>query len=211
MPIVAMPNGDQVQFPDDMPKEQIRSMILSKFPDAAKQAAGAPDDHGLAHRQTMTAAEKAVSPITEYPRNYEEMRKEAESQIGRGASQLYEGALNSGVMGDVGKFASGLGNVGMGALGYVGSPISAAYRSVIGQPVEDVTGIPREYTEFAAQLATPGIGLRELPEGAVNVPGYRPVPGGSPAAAYSARTAGWNGTKRRGDGAGDAAAARSGD
>ena len=65
MPIVAMPNGDQVQFPDDMPKEQIRSMILSKFPDAAKQAAAPPDDHGLAHRQAMTAAEKAVSPITE--------------------------------------------------------------------------------------------------------------------------------------------------
>ena len=175
-----MPNGDQVQFPDDMPKEQIRSMILSKFPDAAKQAATPPDDHGLAHRQAMTSAEKAVSPITEYPRNYEEMRKEAESQIGRGASQLYEGALNSGVMGDVGKFASGLGNVGMGALGYVGSPISAAYRSVVGQPVEDVTGIPREYTEFAAQLATPGIGLPRRP-GAPELPQPRiaPEPGGT--------------------------------
>jgi hypothetical protein len=35
MPIVAMPDGVQVEFPDDMPKEQIRSLILQKFPDAA--------------------------------------------------------------------------------------------------------------------------------------------------------------------------------
>ena len=172
-----MPNGDQVQFPDDMPKDQIRSLILSKFPDAGKQAAAAaPDDHGLAHRQAMTAAEKAVSPITEYPRNYTEMNKEARDQISRGAGQLYEGAFGSGIMGDVGKFAGGLGNVALGTLGYVGSPISAAYRSVIGQPVEDVTGIPREYTEFASQLATPGIGLTKLPK----APGLPVTPGGTP-------------------------------
>lgn len=40
MPIVRMPNGDQVSFPDDMPKEQIRDMIAKKFPvEAAKAAA----------------------------------------------------------------------------------------------------------------------------------------------------------------------------
>lgn len=33
MPIVKMPDGTQVQFPDDMPREQIRDMIASKFPD----------------------------------------------------------------------------------------------------------------------------------------------------------------------------------
>jgi hypothetical protein len=32
MPIVAMPDGTQVQFPDDMPKEKIRSLIEQKFP-----------------------------------------------------------------------------------------------------------------------------------------------------------------------------------
>lgn len=36
MPIVAMPDGTQVQFPDEMPADQIRSLILSKFPDADK-------------------------------------------------------------------------------------------------------------------------------------------------------------------------------
>ena len=171
-----MPNGDQVQFPDDMPKDQIRSLILSKFPDAGRQAAAPADDHGLVHRQAMTPAEKAVSPITEYPRNYEEMRKEAEQQFSRGAGQVYEGAFGSGLQGDLPKFSGGLGNMALGALGYVGSPISAAYRSVIGQPVEDVTGIPREYTEFASQLATPGLGFTKMP----GVPGAPVTPGGTP-------------------------------
>lgn len=38
MPIVAMPDGAQVSFPDDMPADQIRSMIVQKFPDAAQTA-----------------------------------------------------------------------------------------------------------------------------------------------------------------------------
>src|SRR5512139_857390 len=38
MPIVAMPDGTQVSFPDDMARDQIRSLILQKFPDAEKQA-----------------------------------------------------------------------------------------------------------------------------------------------------------------------------
>ena len=33
MPDVTMPNGDIVNFPDDMPKEQIKSLIASKFPE----------------------------------------------------------------------------------------------------------------------------------------------------------------------------------
>lgn len=33
MPIVKMPDGQNVRFPDDMPKEQIRSLIIQKFPE----------------------------------------------------------------------------------------------------------------------------------------------------------------------------------
>lgn len=39
MPVVGMPDGTQVQFPDDMPPAQIKSMILAKFPGAASTAA----------------------------------------------------------------------------------------------------------------------------------------------------------------------------
>ena len=34
MPVVEMPNGDLVEFPDDMPDEEIGSFIQSRFPDA---------------------------------------------------------------------------------------------------------------------------------------------------------------------------------
>lgn len=38
MPVVRMPDGAQVRFPDDMPAEQIRSLIASKFPEVVPQA-----------------------------------------------------------------------------------------------------------------------------------------------------------------------------
>lgn len=47
MPIVAMPDGTQVSFPDDLPADQIRSMIAQKFPDAVpKPTAGVAEDVG---------------------------------------------------------------------------------------------------------------------------------------------------------------------
>jgi hypothetical protein len=42
MPVIQMPDGTQVQFPDDMPDDQIRGLILQKFPDAAQRAQPAP-------------------------------------------------------------------------------------------------------------------------------------------------------------------------
>lgn len=44
MPIVKMPDGTQVRFPDEMPKEQIRGLILQKFPDLAQPAAAPSTD-----------------------------------------------------------------------------------------------------------------------------------------------------------------------
>lgn len=37
MPIIKMPDGVNVNFPDNMPKEQIKSLIASKFPDVAQE------------------------------------------------------------------------------------------------------------------------------------------------------------------------------
>lgn len=39
MPVVRMPDGTQVSFPDEMPADQIRSLIQQRFPDAAAQPA----------------------------------------------------------------------------------------------------------------------------------------------------------------------------
>ena len=51
MPIVALPDGRRANFPDDMPREQIKQIIAEKFPDAVKarvdpatnQPAGVPE------------------------------------------------------------------------------------------------------------------------------------------------------------------------
>ena len=148
------------------------SEIISHLSGAARPVVAAPiDDHGLARRQAMAPAEKAVSPITEWPRNYEEIRTEAQHQVGRGLGQL--GGAFAGASGDLSnpaerarllEAAKGAANVGLGSLGFVASPFSAAYRSIAGQPIEDVTGIPRELTEFTAQLLTPGLGFTRLPK-----------------------------------------------
>jgi len=53
MPIVKMPDGTQVRFPDEMPREQIRDLIASKFPDVAARAAQGP--------QAVTGAQMAAS------------------------------------------------------------------------------------------------------------------------------------------------------
>ena len=119
------------------------------------------DDHGLADRQKMSAGQLALNPITSYPETYSQMNRESRAQMSRGVDQL----SNPSSAWDV---AKGAANVGLGGAGYLASPINAAYRTLIGQPVEDTTGIPREYTEFAAQLATPGLGMRSLSE---RVPG----------------------------------------
>ena len=56
MPVVAMPDGAQVSFPDTMPDAQIRSMILQKFPNAATQSAQPQTDSTLSDVAKSAAA-----------------------------------------------------------------------------------------------------------------------------------------------------------
>lgn len=99
----------------------------------------------------------ALHPITSYPSTYAEMNREAVAQMGRGVGQL---SSPSGAM-DV---AKGLGNVALGGASYVTSPINAALRTVVGEPIEKNFGVPKQYSEFAAGLALPGVGFtRVLP------------------------------------------------
>jgi hypothetical protein len=136
-------------------------------------------DHGLSERQKLSPVEKAISPITSYPATYDRMNKDARAQISSGIDQIvnHESLTDPQAHG-ISDVLTGAAKTALGAAGYVASPISAAYRSIVGQPVEDVTGIPREYTEFAAQLATPGIGL----PGAVKAP-VAAIPSAAPVAA----------------------------
>ena len=148
------------KYYSDMPRDQFFQKIGLSAQEAPKSEEE-PADHGLSARQKLSPVEKAISPITSYPETYQRMNKEARDQVSRGVDQITAGVGNAkeASLDGLWDATKGAGNVALGSLGYVASPISAAYRSVIGQPVEDLTGIPREYTEFAAQLATPGIGL----------------------------------------------------
>jgi hypothetical protein len=138
IPIVNPPSKKKTLSFDDIPRT----------PSIAPEAA----DHGLSERQKLSPLEKAISPITSYPATYDRMNREAQDEFSQGVDQV----LNATGAGDV---AKGVGKAALGGVGYLTSPINAAYRSIAGQPIEDVTGIPREQTEFALQLATPGIGL----------------------------------------------------
>lgn len=49
----------------------------------------------------------------------------------------------------------GVGNVLGGGINYVASPIEAGLRYFVGNPIQNTTGIPREYPEFALGLVLP--------------------------------------------------------
>lgn len=104
---------------------------------------------------------QAFKPFTSYPETYTAMNREALEQMERGVGQL-----TSAPTGGLGETAwekiKGVGNVGLGALGYLYSPLSAGLRTVVGNPLQETTGLPREYSEFAAGLALPGVGLRPV-------------------------------------------------
>ncbi len=113
--------------------------------------------------------QQALSPITTYPDTYNQMRQEAQDQSGRGGSQIATAARGEDIMGypmSAGDRAweatKGVGNALGGGIGYVASPINAALRTFAGKPVEDATGIPKEYTEFATSLAVPGLGMTRV-------------------------------------------------
>ena len=83
-----------------------------------------------------------------YWNTYGQMEREARTQMSEGINEFGEGE----------KLMGGL-KTGLGALATGFAPIHALARSVVGHPIENTTGIPKEYTEFASTLAVPGLGL----------------------------------------------------
>lgn len=104
--------------------------------------------------------ESALGPITRWPQAYHDLINDATKQMSGGISQL-TGNTDEDTHG-VWEKVKGAGNVAVGAANFVQSPINAAVRTVVGEPLENATGIPKEYPEFAASLAIPGVGLTKL-------------------------------------------------
>lgn len=120
-------------FPDDATEDEIRSAL---------------QEHVPAAKAKPSLLDKALQPFTSYPETYSRMNRESREQVSHGVDQL---SHPSGAM-DV---AKGVGNVAAGSLGYASSPISAAIDTFVGKPIEENTGVPKEYTDFAASLALP--------------------------------------------------------
>lgn len=120
---------------------------------------------------------KATEPITTYLPTQGQMAREGLEQAKTGGGQVATGVRQAVTPTPAGtseeearrlhvaganELIKGVGNTVMGSVGYVASPINAALRTFAGKPVEDVTGIPKEQTEFALGLALPGIGLTKM-------------------------------------------------
>ncbi len=111
---------------------------------------------------------KVLEPFTSYPAELAEKSTAAYNMMKEGAAK---GAPSNSPLTQ----AAGALQTGLGGLGYVTSPITAAVTSLIGKPVERMTsginsyvrgepspGIPHDLTDFATELAIPGMGLKEL-------------------------------------------------
>jgi hypothetical protein len=81
------------------------------------------------------------------------MNREAREQMSHGVEQLT--APESSLW----ERTKGVGNVALGGMGYTFSPVNAGLRTVVGTPIEQTTGIPKEYPEFIAGMALPGGGI----------------------------------------------------
>ena len=100
MPIVRMPDGQKIRFPDNMSREEIRGMILQKFPDAFER-----------QKQQYNGLRQGLRPLTE-------SQKAEAAGLAAGLRPQGFGALDiakEGVKGFGQGVVSGLGRVAGGA------------------------------------------------------------------------------------------------
>ena len=100
MPIVRMPDGQKIRFPDNMSREEIRGMILQKFPDAFER-----------QKQQYNGLRQGLRPLTE-------SQKAEAAGLAAGLRPQGVGALDiakEGVKGFGQGVVSGLGRVAGGA------------------------------------------------------------------------------------------------
>lgn len=124
MPQIKMPNGDMVQFPDDMPKDQIQGMIEKKFPKAGDTKGG---DlvrgliHGASMGQMGEAPEKDASGWRTAGENIGNIGTTALTGLVPGGP-IVKGALGAGVgaMQPADSWKDRAENAGIGALSAYG-------------------------------------------------------------------------------------------
>jgi hypothetical protein len=148
---VALQGAQQWFSQNQKPAEPDQNNFAGRFGGMAPPSANAPAlDDELQRSARLTRGEP--SNKFSYGSVYPQMVRESVDVMSQGARQAMEG-------GDWLEKAKGAGMAALGGLSYAASPINAALRVAVGNPVEQLTGVPRDYTEFAAGLAVPGFGL----------------------------------------------------
>lgn len=105
--------------------------------------------------QHPSALSQAIEPFTSLPSEYSRIVNEAMERVGKGVEQ----------MGTKGSRLEGAFNTVAGALDFTTAPLSAPIHTIAGMPLERNLGIPHQWTEFAAMLGIPGIGLASTSKG----------------------------------------------
>lgn len=117
MPIVGMPDGTQVSFPDSMSPADIKSLIARKFPNDVR-------------------AGEASGWKSYIPRAIADIPSEIAAAAGENIDAIKQGFTNKADQGAIGgQVATGKGLLGVAGL--IASPLTGAARSLIGHPLAD--------------------------------------------------------------------------
>lgn len=158
MTIVAMPDGTQVSFPDNMQPSAIKTLIQRKFPDAMEQAKASlatglsegkrGGDEALQVASFRDSQPSIADAVTDVPSEIANAAGEAMANI--------KGIANRGGMGPL----EGLAATGKAVLGVpqlLMSPITGAARSLIGHPMAQLT-------QAAGRVIAPDIAEQQDPQ-----------------------------------------------
>jgi hypothetical protein len=128
-------------FPDDATEDEIRSAL---------------QDHVPAAKAKPSLLDKALEPFSTYPETWGRLASEGQEQISRGYDQAtHPDSLTDPKAHGMSDVLTGVGNMALGTMAMGTSPINAAIHTIAGKPIEQNTGIPSQYTDFAASLALP--------------------------------------------------------
>ena len=164
MPQVRMPDGTVVGFPDDMPPEQIKSLIATKFPDAVS---------------TSPVAQQTASELSAITRSFDKPMDDGRNSVLGKIDTAMRGAADTLTFGTADEIAAGL-NTGFGYLGDYDKELASQRRTdaadsenrfgyrlggQLGGGVVGGVGLTRAGLSLGANAARAGQGLGRVAAG----------------------------------------------
>ncbi len=182
MPIVGMPDGTQVEFPDEMPTEQIKGLIASKFPAVVPKSPEDPVNKMMAGIiSSLASKDRGFSAVTQPISSFIDTQKERGAHLNdivNATSQgkkalpegIAEGAMNS-IAGPIGDIA-GTGASIAGKVAYDMSP--SPIQNTVDYAQKKIAPIAEAYQQnqdaYSKQNPRMGDAFRAVREGANLLP-----------------------------------------